>query len=1232
MVKRGNKLLFIFILICINVTIFLFYDFFSSKISNINLIYKDYIYNNDNSQISNLKDINKKYITVKNAESEPDTLAEIIVQNRINYIPKISVIIPVYNSQHYLDKCLETVINQSLKEIEIICIDDGSIDDSIDILIKYSNKDPRITVLKQNNIHAGVARNAGLLIAKGKYLSFIDSDDFIELNMLEEMYNKIKSQNADIIICQCKTFDSETRKFDEKKFDSSLKINLIPKKEPFSVNDISNNIFQFCLGWAWDKLFRTDFIRANNIRFQNIMNINDQQFTYTALCLANKITTIKKRLVIKRLKHKNSISANKNKDPTCYLSSFDKIKSNLEKKGLFNLVKESFWKNFNLLNIYQLKTLNQESKLILYNALHKKLNLINYMINFPPTSNEFKALHYIKYHDTFPTINIAYVINHYLFDLCVVSILSLLINSEYENINIILLYKNITQKEIIKINELKEIRNFTYQLLYISDEKFNNYTLHNLVDKETWFRCILADKFPNIDKILYIDSDTIIMKSLSPLWEINLNNNLIAAVEDISKSKDNAKKENLKDNLYVNIGVLLINTKKWREINFLDKIYNYIKINKNEYFDFQKVINILADNHKIRLNPEFNYMKISLRKSDCQYDLAYLESYKKNEPTIVHYKGIKPKNNKNKNIYRKEFSKYYNMSKNLKNSHITIPIVLSSDDEYAPFMYTTILSILENAYKTTFYVFFLLVPSNFSNSYQNLIQKLNDNYKCYIHFIFIEHAFEKIVRKIPRIAIPTFYRLIIADVIPEEFDKCIYLDVDVCVCKDLSELFNIDLKDNYIAGVVAAGHYFLEQKHVKRLNIPSLDTYVNAGMLLMNLKEIRKDNITTKFMHLSKRNYAAQDQDIINIACIGRILTLPPKYNAMTIRLEEDSPLYSQKEINEAKKSPHIIHYADTRKPWNSLGVYMESYWWQIAKKTPFINSLFDRTNIYKDKLKNWWFQRTKKPLNIDNPTTFNEKIQWLKLYDSTPIKTQLADKYLVRRWIKDKIGDDYLIPLLGVYKKFEEIDFKNLPNKFVIKCNHGSGYNIIVKDKTKLKMHETKIKIDKWMKQNYAFKFGFELHYRDIEPRIIIEKFMDDGTGDIRDYKFHCFGGKPKFIWIDCDRHSAHKRNLYDLNWNQLPFKVNLHYKTCPKQKKPKLLNKMITLSSILSKGFAYTRVDFYIINDKIYFGELTFTSSSGTEEIKPDYFEKKLSSFINLPKLAYNLDSGEYYSLDDY
>ena len=211
---------------------------------------------------------------VKNIENEPTSSAEVVIQNNINFIPKISVIILVYNNEQFIQQCLETVINQTLKEIEIICVDDGSTDNSLDILIKYSIIDRRITVLKQNNLHAGIARNAGLTIAKGKYLSFLDSDDWFELNMLEEMYNKIISKNADIIICQCKTFDSEKGKLYDKMLDSSLKLNLIPKKDPFSVFDISNNIFQICLGYAWDKLFRTEFINENNIRFQSINNKN----------------------------------------------------------------------------------------------------------------------------------------------------------------------------------------------------------------------------------------------------------------------------------------------------------------------------------------------------------------------------------------------------------------------------------------------------------------------------------------------------------------------------------------------------------------------------------------------------------------------------------------------------------------------------------------------------------------------------------------------------------------------------------------------------------------------------------------------------------------------------------------------------------------------------------------------------------------------------------------------
>lgn len=283
----------------------------------------------------------------------------------------------------------------------------------------------------------------------------------------------------------------------------------------------------------------------------------------------------------------------------------------------------------------------------------------------------------------------------------------------------------------------------------------------------------------------------------------------------------------------------------------------------------------------------------------------------------------------------------------------------------------------------------------------------------------------------------------------------------------------------------------------------------------------------------------------------------------------------------------------------------------------------------YKEGLVRWYYSRTGKILNLSNPCTFNEKIQWLKLYDSTPVKTRLADKYLVREWVKEQIGEQYLIPLLGVYDSFDDINFADLPQQFVLKCNHGSGYNIIVKDKAKLDLAEAKAKIDKWMNENFAFKAGFELHYRDIQPKIIIEKYMDDGTGDLRDYKYTCFDGKPEFIWIDSDRHTEHKRNLYDLNWKQLPYKVNSGYATFASPARPQCLEEMTRLAGILSRGFPYVRVDFYVINGKIYFGEMTFTSSSGTEDIQPASFDRHLSGLLKLPKLAYNIDTGEYYKL---
>ena len=404
-------------------------------------------------------------------------------------------------------------------------------------------------------------------------------------------------------------------------------------------------------------------------------------------------------------------------------------------------------------------------------------------------------------------------------------------------------------------------------------------------------------------------------------------------------------------------------------------------------------------------------------------------------------------------------------------------------------------------------------------------------------------------------------------------------------------------------------------------------SYVNAGMLLINLNQIRKDNITQKFMNLLKKNYSSQDQDIINVACYGKILTLPPKYNAMVLRLEENNPLlkkiYKEQDIIEAQTEPHIIHYADKRKPWNNLDIYMQKYWWDIFKKTPFINSLLKNENIYKKEIKKWWNISYNKPLNIDNPQTFLEKLQWLKLYDSTPIKTMLSDKYLVREWVIGKIGEEYLSPLLGVYNKFEEIEFEKMPKQFVIKCNHGKGYNIFVKDKYRLNFNSTKSKIEKWMNENYALK-NKEFQYRDIPPKIIIEKYIGYDDNDIKNYQFMCFNGKIYFFSIDFQQFKKHQRYLYDLKGVQLSFRINPNTSEEPSSEKSNF-NKMIELSSILSKDFKYVRVDFYVNNNKIYFNGMEFTNE--TDDISLKKIDKILASLIRIPKLAYNIDTGIYY-----
>ena len=257
----------------------------------------------------------------------------------------------------------------------------------------------------------------------------------------------------------------------------------------------------------------------------------------------------------------------------------------------------------------------------------------------------------------------------------------------------------------------------------------------------------------------------------------------------------------------------------------------------------------------------------------------------------------------------------------------------------------------------------------------------------------------------------------------------------------------------------------------------------------------------------------------------------------------------------------------------------------------------------------------TQKRLNLEKPETFNEKLQWYKVYYKNPSFHQLADKYNVRDYIKQKIGEQYLNDLLGVYKTPKEIDFEQLPEKFVLKCVHGSGFNLIVKNKKDICFKQTIKLLKKWQKKNYYNK-GKEWSYKNIEPLIIAEKFLEDSKNKIiNDYKFFCFNGDIKFIQVDLERKVNNFRCHYDTNWQKLPFYHEKNPFYTGEAEQPSNLEDMIYVAQTLSKDIPFVRVDLYSIDNKTIFGEMTFYPSNGTNPYLPLEYNKIIGDYFVLP-----------------
>lgn len=262
----------------------------------------------------------------------------------------------------------------------------------------------------------------------------------------------------------------------------------------------------------------------------------------------------------------------------------------------------------------------------------------------------------------------------------------------------------------------------------------------------------------------------------------------------------------------------------------------------------------------------------------------------------------------------------------------------------------------------------------------------------------------------------------------------------------------------------------------------------------------------------------------------------------------------------------------------------------------------------------NYFFGMGRFP-NLDNPQTYNEKLQWLKLNDIHPEYARLVDKYEAKEYVRGVLGDEYIIPTLGVWDRFEDIDFEKLPNQFVLKTTHDSGGVVVCSDKKSFDKVAAKKKLNKSLRNNY-FLDHREYPYKHVPPRIIAEEFMVDESGtELKDYKFFCFNGKCRMLFVATDRNMGDvKFDFFDENFNHLPFRQG-HPWADKKIKKPVGFDKMIELSEGLSKGFPHVRVDLYDINGQIYFGELTFFHFSGNVPFHPDEWDLKIGQWLKLP-----------------
>ena len=593
--------------------------------------------------------------------------------------PKVSVIIPVYNAERHFSECLEAVLSQTLKDIEIIIVDDGSTDSSLAIAKQYAKSDNRIKVLAQENRNAGAARNLGLASAKGEYLSFLDSDDFFDGRMLEKGYAAAKEKQAQIAVWRTQRYIEDTGSFESAKW--TVKEKYLPGKEVFSADEVKQNLFLAFMGYTWDKLFLRSFIEEHGVRFQSQPVFNDALFTFTALWNARRIVFVDETLVTQRKRSaKDSISDRRARYWTCSYTLLDGMQRRMQQDGLYDRYRQDFVNYAVHLLLLDLETKSGENRAKMEEAIKrywaKDLEISSHLSDESYFYNQEQrdAFREVLYgplkHSSLElrkdlgressaeslapaTVQIAFSTDaNYAYPTAVAlaSLLERATSTTRYEIYVLVndAFPESSRRVIEEVQGLHPGHSLEFVTPQVDYNEANICIDH--ITTATYYRLSLASLLPHVDKCIYLDSDIIVRDDLRSLFDIDLGDDLLAGVRAYayfrSEGMARRKMQELQVDswdIYVNAGVLLLNLKAIREEG-LEGVFASL-LERNFSSQDQDILN-LACRGRIKLLPfkytvmtKYDVYSSSLHENSYLKDWVSAEEWDEGRslPTVIHY-------------------------------------------------------------------------------------------------------------------------------------------------------------------------------------------------------------------------------------------------------------------------------------------------------------------------------------------------------------------------------------------------------------------------------------------------------------------------------------------------------------------------------------------------------------------------------------------------------------------